>query len=136
VDYDATDIAASYDRGRDHGPEFLNLWMNVVSSYVQNQRIKTVLDLGCGTGRFTEGLAVCFDAEVVGLDPSSKMLAQARAKQRDPRVRYELGRAESIPLPNESVDLIFISMVLHHFNDPSTAVRECRRVLKTGATLL
>ena len=135
MDYDATDIAATYDRGRDHGPEFLNLWMNVVSSYVQDQRIKTVLDLGCGTGRFTEGLAACFDADVIGLDPSSKMLAQARAKRRDPRVRYELGRAENIPLPNESVDLIFISMVLHHFNDPSTAVRECRRVLKTGATL-
>jgi len=47
VDYDATDIAASYNRGRDHGPEFLNLWMNIVSSYVQDQRIKTVLDLGC-----------------------------------------------------------------------------------------
>jgi ubiquinone/menaquinone biosynthesis C-methylase UbiE len=135
VDYDTTDIASTYDRGRDHGPEVLNLWMNVVSSYVQDQRIKTVLDLGCGTGRFTEALAACFDAEVVGLDPSSKMLAQARAKQHDPRVRYELGSAESIPLPNESVDLIFISMVLHHFNDPAAAVRECHRVLKPRTTL-
>ena len=135
MDYDATDIAATYDRGRDHGPEVLNLWMNVVSSYVQDQQIKTVLDLGCGTGRFTEALATCFDAEVVGLDPSSKMLAQARAKQHDPRVRYELGHAESIPLPNSSVDLIFISMAFHHFNDPAAAVRECRRVLKPQATL-
>ena len=135
MDYDATDIAATYDRGRDHGPEVLNLWMNVVSSYVKDRKIKTVLDLGCGTGRFTEALAVCFDAEVVGLDPSSKMLGQARAKPRDPRVRYELGRAENIPLHNESVDLIFISMVLHHFDDPAVAARECRRVLKPQATL-
>ena len=135
MDYDATDIAATYDRGRDHGPEVLSLWMNVVSSYVQDQRIKTVLDLGCGTGRFTEALAVCFDAEVVGLDPSSKMLVQACEKQRDPRVRYELGRGENIPLHDDSVDLVFISMVLHHFNDPSVAVRECHRVLKTRATL-
>ena len=29
MDYDATDIAVTYDRGRDHGPEFLDLWMNV-----------------------------------------------------------------------------------------------------------
>jgi ubiquinone/menaquinone biosynthesis C-methylase UbiE len=135
MDYDTTDIAASYDRGRDHGPEFLNLWMGVVSSYVQDQQIKTVLDLGCGTGRFTEALAVCFDANVVGVDPSGKMLGKARAKQRDPRVGYELGRAESIPLRDNSVDFIFISMALHHFDDAFVAARECHRVLKTQATL-
>lgn len=135
MDYDTTDIPATYDRGRDHGPEMLNLWMNVVSSYVEDQQIKTVLDLGCGTGRFTEALAAYFDAQVVGLDPSTKMLAQARAKQRDPRVRYELGRAEDIPLPDDSVDLIFISMVLHHFDNTAVAARECRRVLKPKATL-
>lgn len=135
MDYDTTDIPAAYDRGRDHGPEVLNLWMNVVSSYVQDQHVKTILDLGCGTGRFTEALAVCFDAEVVGVDPSNKMLDQARAKRRDPRVRYELGSAENIPLPNDSVDLIFISMVLHHLNDSAVAARECRRVLKPQATL-
>ena len=135
MDYDTTDIAATYDRGRDHGPEFLQLWMNVVSSYVKDQQIKTVLDLGCGTGRFTEALAVCFDADVVGVDPSNKMLGQAGAKKRDPRVRYELGRAECIPVPDDSVDLIFISMALHHFDKPSVAARECRRVLKSEATL-
>lgn len=135
MDYDATDIAATYDRGRDHGPEVLKLWMDVVSTYVQDQEIKTILDLGCGTGRFSEALAGCFDADVVGVDPSSKMLAQARAKQRDPRVRYEPGRGESIPLPDDSIDLIFISMAFHHFDDPSAVARECRRVLKNHATL-
>lgn len=135
MDYDATDMAASYDRGRNHGPEVMNLWMDVVSSYVRDQQIKTVLDLGCGTGRFSEALAVRFDAEVVGVDPSTKILGQARAKRRDPRVRYELGRAELIPLPDDSVDLIFISMVLHHFDDPIVAARECHRVSKAQATL-
>ena len=69
MDYDATNLAAGYDRGRDHGPQVLNLWMNVVSSYVKDQHIETVLDLGCGTGRFSEALAICLDAQVVGLDP-------------------------------------------------------------------
>ena len=134
MDYDATDIAAAYDRGRNHGPEVMELWMDVVSSYVRDQQIKTVLDLGCGTGRFSEALAVCFDAEVVGVDPSTKMLDQAHAKLRD-RLRYELGRAELIPLSDNSVDLIFISMVLHHFDDPVLAARECHRVAKDQATL-
>ena len=134
MDYDTTDIPVGYDRGRDHGPEVLELWMNVVSSSVREQAIKNILDLGCGTGRFSEALAAHFDAEVVGIDPSIKMLDQARKKLRDRRVRYEPGRGEAIPLPNDSVDLIFMSMTFHHFDDQRLAARECRRVLRDGAT--
>lgn len=136
MDYDETDIALAYDRGRSHGPEVLNLWMNVVSFHVKDQSIETILDLGCGTGRFTEALAARFDAKVVGLDPSKKMLEQARRKQRDPRIRYELGRGEGIPLPDNSVDLIFMSMIFHHLEDPALTARECRRVLRDGGTAI
>ena len=134
MDYDATDIAVTYDRGRDHGPEFLDLWMNVVSSHVKNQRTETILDLGCGTGRFSEALAVHFHAEVIGIDPSTKMLEQARSKQHELRVRYEPGSGESIPLPDNSVDLIFMSMIFHHLEKPALMARECRRVLREDGT--
>ena len=133
MDYDTTDIPVGYDRGRDHGPEVLQLWMNVVGSYAGKQPVTTILDLGCGTGRFSEALADHFEAEVRGIDPSTKMLDQARTKLRDHRVRYELGRAEAIPLANDSVDLIFMSMIFHHFDEPTLAARECRRVLRDGA---
>jgi ubiquinone/menaquinone biosynthesis C-methylase UbiE len=102
---------------------------------VEGQRIKTILDLGCGTGRFSEALAVRFDAEVIGIDPSTKMLDQARGKQHDARIRYEPGHGESIPLPSNSVDLIFMSMVFHHFENPKLVASECRRVLRTGGTV-
>ena len=133
MDYDATEIPVVYDRGRDHGPENLRLWMNVISSYVGKQPINTILDLGCGTGRYSEALAAHFDADVIGLDPSTKMLDQARKKLRDRRVRYQTGHGEAIPLADDSVDLIFMSMSFHHFTDPKTAARECRRVLREGA---
>ena len=134
MDYDATDIPVAYDLGRDHGPEVLDLWMKVVSSHVEGERIDTILDLGCGTGRFSEALAVRFDAKVIGIDPSKKMLEQAQRKLRDQRIRYEVGRGESIPLADNSIDLIFMSMIFHHFDDPKLAARECRRVLRNGGT--
>lgn len=132
MDYDATEIAVVYDRARDHGPENLQLWMNVLSSCAGTHSVSRILDLGCGTGRFTEALAAHFDAEVVGVDPSTKMLDQARKKLRDPRVQYQAGSGEAIPLADESVDLVFMSMCFHHFTDPKAAARECRRVLREG----
>jgi ubiquinone/menaquinone biosynthesis C-methylase UbiE len=134
MDYDDTDIAVAYDLGRSHGPEVLDLWMSTVSSYLEERAVTSILDLGCGTGRFSEALAVHFDAAVIGIDPSKKMLEQARSKQPDQRVRYLFGSAEAIPLPDESVDLVFMSMIFHHLQDPALAARECRQVLRDGGT--
>jgi cyclopropane fatty-acyl-phospholipid synthase-like methyltransferase len=66
MDYDKTEIAKTYKQGRDYGPEFLQHWMEVVASHVDTQNVRSVLDLGCGTGRFSEGLATRLDADVVG----------------------------------------------------------------------
>lgn len=134
MDYDGTDIAEVYDRGRNHGPEVLDLWMRTVESFLETAP-KTILDLGCGTGRFSEALATYFDAEVIGVDPSSKMLQQAEAKRVNTRVRYEAGRGEAIPLSDAAVDLVFISMVFHHFGDPRKTAQECHRVLRENGTI-
>lgn len=129
TDYDRTDIPAGYDRARDHGPAVLDLWMRAIAERVPESSVRRILDLGCGTGRFSESLASRFNSDVIGLDPSSKMLRVARGKRRDARVHYQLGRAEALPLAAASVDLIFASMVLHHFGDRARAIQECRRVL-------
>lgn len=129
MNYDLTKIPAAYDRCRDHGPEVLNLWMNAIQARLEREPISRILDLGCGTGRFSESLAIRFDAEVIGVDPSIKMLDIARRKAHDGRVQYMQGAAEAIPLPSSSVDMIFISMSFHHFRDTRLAAHECRRVL-------
>ncbi len=131
MDYDLTDIPSGYDRSRDHGREFLDLWMRVLEPHLHRLAVKRILDLGCGTGRFSEALAHHFNADVVGIDPSVKMLERARQKGSRGHVQYRLGSAEAISLPPSSADVIFMSMSFHHFVDRALAARECRRVLRS-----
>lgn len=132
MDYDATEIPLAYDRGRNHGPEVVDLWMQTVERYSGSRTVSTILDLGCGTGRFSDALATWFAATVIGVDPSRKMLEQARGKLTKRAVQYVRGTAEALPLADDSCDLIFMSMVFHHFTDPDTVARESRRVLHDG----
>jgi SAM-dependent methyltransferase len=135
VNYDETSIPENYNRARDHGPAFLAQWMNVVASHVDGLDIARILDLGCGTGRFSRGLAEQFTAEVIGIDPSRKMLHEAMINRSARKVHCAISTGEAIPLGDKSVDLIFISMAFHHFNDPPAVARECQRVLRNSGRL-
>ena len=76
----------------------------------QRNRVRD-LDIGCGTGRYSMALAAHFNARVIAVDPSEKMLAEARKKATE-RVRYERASAESLPLPDASIDMVFMSRSL------------------------
>jgi SAM-dependent methyltransferase len=130
MDYDATAIPVGYDRSRTHGPEVMDLWMRTVERYLDDVPLSRILDLGCGTGRFSQALATAFSAGVVGVDPSRKMLEQAVRKLPHQHVKYVCGTAEALPLQTNSCELIFMSMVYHHFSDAGAVARECRRVLR------
>ena len=96
MDYDATAIPLVYDRGRNHGPEVLDLWMQTVNRYSGSLPLSTILDLGCGTGRFSDALATWFASTVIGVDPSRKMLEQARGKRTKGTVQYVRGGSGGI----------------------------------------
>jgi len=134
MDYDKTNMPAAYDAGRGYSPAVLALWLDVISRWVPKGAVSEILDVGCGTGRYSTALAAHFNARVIAVDPSEKMLAEARKKATE-RVRYERASAESLPLPDASIDMVFMSMVFHHFDDSEQAVRECRRVLRRGGII-
>jgi len=105
-------------------------WAEAIREAVPPAGILNVVDLGCGTGRFTQLLAGVYDAEIVGIDPSQKMLAQAERLADNHHIRFLSGPAESIPLPDQSADLLFLSMVWHHIEDKDKAFFEFARVLR------
>jgi len=132
MDYDKTEIPTTYDKARALAPETRRLWQDLLSVHVDRAEVSLIIDLGCGTGRFSELLATHFRVQVTGIDPSLKMLDQARRKPAIGNVVYCQGLAEAVPFRDGCADLVFMSMVYHHLGNPAAATRECHRVLRDG----
>jgi ubiquinone/menaquinone biosynthesis C-methylase UbiE len=128
--YDKTEIPSCYAQARKLPDETIELWLSIISKYVPSDSIKTIVDLGCGIGRFSKALAAHFSAQVYGIDPSWKMLKEAKDTIQSSKVTFRHGSAESIPLTDGSADLIFLSQVYHHIDNKKRAFSEITRVLK------
>jgi ubiquinone/menaquinone biosynthesis C-methylase UbiE len=95
--------------------------------------VHSVLDVGAGTGLFSEAFlhAGC---EVSGLDVNPDMLAAARRLV--PDVAFQEGLAEALPFPDRSYDLVFYGLLLHETDDLSRALHEARRIARLRAAAL
>lgn len=90
-----------------------------------------VLDVGCGTGRLLRAAALRWpDARLIGVDPAEGMVEAAR--RLTPAATFYRSLAETLPLPNASVDLVFSTLSFHHWHDQTAGVREIARVLRPG----
>ncbi|GEM_PF-391077 len=119
---------ATYVKARSLPRQTLRLWLEEVARSLRDKRVRTILDLGCGTGRFTGPLARRFDAAAIGVDPSAAMLAQARRDVPE-SVVFRRGSAERIPLKNGQADVVFMSQAWHHLRDSARAAQELQRVI-------
>ncbi len=111
---------------------------HTMQAIVGQQGIKTLVDLGTGTGRVLTLFAPLAE-QAFGIDSSREMIAIARANVersglRQAQVRQ--GDIYALPFPNGMADLITIHQVLHFLDDPQRALIEARRILKPGGRLL
>lgn len=88
-----------------------------------------LLDVACGPG-FVAGSAAARGADVIGLDFSPAMIAQARRAQ--PTVQFREGDAEALPFGPSSFDAVVMNFGLLHLARPDAAIGEARRVLSPG----
>lgn len=90
-----------------------------------------MLDLGAGTGKLTEALLARPGARVTAVDPDPGMLAELRSRYSAAAAE---GSAETIPMPDASVDAVLVGQAWHWF-DPERALAEIARVLRPGGVL-
>ena len=92
---------------------------------------ESLLEVGAGTGLWLKRLPY---ARKVGLEPSLAMLQVGR--RRVPEATWVEGRAEALPFPGQSFDVVLLFTVLEFVEDVEKALVEARRVLKPGGSLL
>jgi ubiquinone/menaquinone biosynthesis C-methylase UbiE len=92
-----------------------------------------LLDVGCGPGAITDGLAErVAPGEVVGVDADAAWVAAATERWARPNLRFVEGDAAALPFHDDAFDVAFLHAVLQHVSSPIDAIREVRRVVRPG----
>ncbi len=92
-----------------------------------------VLEIGCGTGLFTQKVYEATQAQITAIDISEDLLQQARAKM--PDVEFKIDNAMALSFTDNSFDAVFGSSILHHLNFDKS-LSEILRVLKSSGIMV
>ena len=97
----------------------------VVSLSLEGLEAHSALDVGCGTGLFTEAF-INKGVDTTGIDVNADMLAIARDEV--PSAQFREAPAEKLPFNAGVFDLVFLGHLLHETDKPLEALKEAHRV--------
>src|SRR5436309_2162724 len=125
--YERPGFAEGYDSHRPSPPATL---LDMLCLEAQVERPRLVVDLGSGTGLSTRAWAERAD-EVVGIEGSPEMRAQAEAATAAPNVRFVQAYAQDTGLPEAAADIVTCSQSFH-WMEPEPTLAEAARILRPG----
>ena len=132
ISYD-DQTAAAFKAVREVPRDGLSEWREAVRRHLRPWPGMTLVDIGAGTGAFAAAFSDWFDLSVLAVEPSAAMRDQI---PRTPAVQVLEGHASALPLPDQSADAAWLSLVIHHISDLGVAANEIRRVLRPRAPVL
>ncbi|XP_044160390.1 putative methyltransferase DDB_G0268948 [Bufo gargarizans] len=113
--------------------DICNMILSYMKAKTNGQPLEMLVDVGCGTGRYTLPLAPHFK-NVLGIDISESQMNLAKQSTSANNVSYMVASAEKIPVKNDSVDLVHAGLAAHWFTIDKF-LNESVRVLKTNGCL-
>jgi len=122
-------IGIDYNRTR-KADEYLTLRL---MTHLKPNKRGLYLDIGCGTGNYTQELQKR-GVRFVGIDPSLKMLENAKKKNQ--QIDWRIGTASKTGLKEHSIDGIIGNLTIHHWPDLGKAFSELSRVLKKNGKIV
>ncbi len=134
---DYEDISHYYDTVRGFGPDYYRGWLDHIFRHGDLEDRQRVLDIGCGTGRYTVLMQQRSGRPMVGLDLAAGMLAKARAKAGDGSdLLLVRGDAQRLPFKDGSFDAATLILVVHHIEDLEKMANGIQRVLSPGGRVM
>src|SRR5271166_259086 len=113
---------------------FLDDRLRKVLPECERAQPSTLLDIGCGRGFFAASLREKLPGlRCYGLELSPGLADQA---ERRGMTVFRKDIADGIPLPDDTIDLVFMGEIIEHVFDPDACLLTVRRVLKPGGTLI
>lgn len=100
---------------------------NVIEIILEDKTIKTILDIGTGSGLFAEEFSNK-NIKVYGIDSNPEMIEAA--KHYVPAGDFNISKAEQLPFEDNKFDTVFFGLVLHEVDDFFKALKEAKRVSK------
>lgn len=131
------DVLAAYAQwANDYPPHAHNALMraeqNALMDLLPDVRGHIVLDLACGTGRYSRLLGERGAKSVIGLDLSTKMLERA---EKD-RANFAQGDMRALPFGDANFALIVCGLAIGHIENLGHAISEAARVLKPNGSFI
>ena len=135
--YDEPEFFANYGKlGRSvEGPESAMEWPYLQSLF-PDFRGKRVLDLGCGFGGLCRYVSEHGAASVVGVDSSTRMLEEAKARTVQTNIEYQLGSMTEFESPPASFDVVLSTLALHYVENVEPLFRRVADVLVQGGAFV
>lgn len=130
MDYDSTSIPPKYHATRQLPDDSMRRWLTAIHRAAPLQPGSIIADVGCGTGRFSAGLAATYHSRVIGLDRSVKMLAEALPRKGQPWLC--VADASALPMGRATLGMAFLSNVIHHLADLRSAAEGLAFVIEHG----
>jgi ubiquinone/menaquinone biosynthesis C-methylase UbiE len=113
-------------------------WRRRLLDLVSVDRDSRVLDLGCGSGGWSESIGQSVH-QVVGIDISLERIKVAKKNAENEslnNLHFFIGDAENLPFPSDYFNIVFCAAILHHLPDLNQAFREIHRVLKIDGKII